>query len=331
MANSLDRLTVNGELAVSGGLRATTAAIQTSLNVTTATMQNLTATSIRGNNLSISGTKNFVHTHPGDPAVDIVYSCLEGSEAGTFLRGSCALFNGEASIDLPEHFRLVTSSDNITVQVTQQGCDEEPTIFQVVEKSNTHIVVKGVTLQGGDPLHDLTILLTEFGAASKISKCFVVRMMKNRIDYPVRPRGAFKARMLALGAKSVRLWVGSGHEAPPLRRRSPRAGRARRGARRERRARAAAACLEPPLKRGALLPPAEQENAEAQLAEDDRVDRDIALVASEPTDHLRIGRRPGPLAEDAGVDQIFSPGLLMPAARSLDRSGRPAAACRPRA
>jgi hypothetical protein len=69
-------------------------------------------------NFAASGTKSFVQKHPEDPTKAIVYVCLEGGESGTYCRGSGRLVDGEARIDLPAHFPLVTSPDGITAQVT---------------------------------------------------------------------------------------------------------------------------------------------------------------------------------------------------------------------
>ena len=45
-------------------------------------------------------------------------------------------------------------------------------------------------------------------------------------------------------------------------------------------------------------------NAEANLAQDDGVDRYLTLVVPQPLDCIGIGRRPSGLAEDISVDQI---------------------------
>jgi hypothetical protein len=63
--------------------------------------------------------------------------------------------------------------------------------------------------------------------------------------------------------------------------------------------------VEPPLETGAPPPAGQQENAEAQLTEDDRIDDDFTLVLSEPVNHFGIGHLLGWLAEDVSVDKIF--------------------------
>jgi hypothetical protein len=74
-----------------------------------------------GGDLGVTGTKNFVQPHPTDSTKDIVYTCLEGPEAGTYARGSADLVDGEAVVVLPEHFGLVTGDAGLTVQVTPRG------------------------------------------------------------------------------------------------------------------------------------------------------------------------------------------------------------------
>jgi len=71
--------------------------------------------------LNVTGNKNFVQAHPTDPTKEIVYTCLEGPEAGTYVRGSAEVVNGQAVINLPESFGLVTSAEGLTVQLTPRG------------------------------------------------------------------------------------------------------------------------------------------------------------------------------------------------------------------
>jgi hypothetical protein len=104
------------------------------------------AYSIGSSNYGIlsNGTKNFVQEHPKDPSQAIVYAALEGGEAGTYYRGSAQLANGEAVIELPEHFSLVTEEEGLTVQVTPR---EDCNGLYVAQVTTTQIVVK--ELQGG--------------------------------------------------------------------------------------------------------------------------------------------------------------------------------------
>ena len=69
-------------------------------------------------------------------------------------------------------------------------------------------------------------------------------------------------------------------------------------------AKAAHARIEPVLEPGAFLPPTQKENSEPQFAENDGVDRDLALVLSQPFDRLGVGRRPRRLAENVDVAEV---------------------------
>jgi len=75
---------------------------------------------VAGNHF-VTGTKSFVQRHPHLPDRAIVYVCLEGGEAGTYCRGTASLLSGSVTIELPEHFTLVTAEEGITVQVTPMG------------------------------------------------------------------------------------------------------------------------------------------------------------------------------------------------------------------
>ncbi len=93
----------------------------------------------RAGNLYVSGTKSFVQPHPLEPSKEIVYVSLEGPEAGTYIRGTAQLIHGEAVIQLPEHFGMVTNEEGLTVQLTPRGnCNG----LYVEEVSTKQIVVK---------------------------------------------------------------------------------------------------------------------------------------------------------------------------------------------
>jgi len=74
-----------------------------------------------GGNIGATGTKSFVEPHPTDAGLTITYVSLEGPEAGTYFRGRGKFQNGIARISVPEHFRLVTDPEGLTVQVTPIG------------------------------------------------------------------------------------------------------------------------------------------------------------------------------------------------------------------
>jgi len=97
-------------------------------------------------NLNVHGTKAFRMPHPDNPGLDIVYAALEGPEAGTYVRGTAELENGEAVILLPDHFAIATEAEGVTVQLTPLGNWLQ---LYVVEKSPTQIVVREVTGKSG--------------------------------------------------------------------------------------------------------------------------------------------------------------------------------------
>jgi hypothetical protein len=90
-------------------------------------------------NFSVTGTKSFVQAHPTDPKREIGYVALEGGEAGTYVRGSGQLQSGKAVLALPEHFRLVTESSGLTVQLTPRG---EWLQLYVVELDTAQLIVR---------------------------------------------------------------------------------------------------------------------------------------------------------------------------------------------
>src|SRR6266487_4571284 len=90
-------------------------------------------------NFSVTGTKAFVQAHPTDPNTEIVYVALEGGEAGTYVRGSGQLQSGKAVLALPEHFGLVTATQDLTVQLTPRG---EWLQLYVVELDTAQLVVR---------------------------------------------------------------------------------------------------------------------------------------------------------------------------------------------
>ena len=98
-----------------------------------------TASVVIAGGLEVSGLKNFVQPHPTDPSLEIVYVSLEGGEAGTYWRGTSELTDGEAIVELPEHFSLVTGSEGMTVQITPLG----PTSgLWIEERTPERIVVR---------------------------------------------------------------------------------------------------------------------------------------------------------------------------------------------
>jgi hypothetical protein len=101
---------------------------------------------IIGNILKDGGFCAFAEDHPYEHTKDIVYISLEGPEAGTYIRGTAELVNGEAVINLPEHFSMVTSEEGLTVQLTPVGKWLQ---LYVVKKSTNQIIVHEANGESG--------------------------------------------------------------------------------------------------------------------------------------------------------------------------------------
>ena len=92
-----------------------------------------------GGNIGATGAKYFLDPHPTDAGLVVGYISLEGPEAGTYFRGRARFQNGLARIPVPEHFRWVTDTEGLTVQITPIG---EMATFAVVKMDLNEIVVK---------------------------------------------------------------------------------------------------------------------------------------------------------------------------------------------
>jgi hypothetical protein len=105
------------------------------------------------NGLAGNGTKSFLEPHPTDPTKMIRYVSLEGPEAGTYFRGTGYVVHGQAVIDVPEDFRIVTDEEGLTVQLTPVGASASMYIAsegldQIVVRASRdvkfHYLVQGV-------------------------------------------------------------------------------------------------------------------------------------------------------------------------------------------
>ncbi len=82
---------------------------------------------IHGQELSISGSKNFMIDHPLDPEnKQLVHSTLEGPEVGVYYRGEAQLQNGQTEVVLPSYFEVLTRKENRTVLLTPKFDSNEP-------------------------------------------------------------------------------------------------------------------------------------------------------------------------------------------------------------
>lgn len=91
-----------------------------------------------------TGTVSFVEDYPGDSSKEIVYISLEGPEAGTYIRGTANCEDKEAIIIFPEHFRLVTSENGSTAQLTSHF---QPIDLFIKELTNEKLIV-GCNIDG---------------------------------------------------------------------------------------------------------------------------------------------------------------------------------------
>ena len=96
----------------------------------------------------VADIKSFRVAHPDKPDTDIVYAAIEGPEAAAYVRGSAHLSNGEAVIDLPEHFTSVASREGLTVQLTPNSVTSLG--LAVEEKSIERIIVRELSNGKGD-------------------------------------------------------------------------------------------------------------------------------------------------------------------------------------
>lgn len=123
--------------------------------------------------LSGSGAKSFVQNHPADPSREIVYTALEGDEAGTYTRGTARLAGGVARVRLGETFAWVTNPDvGITVHLTPRS----PGASLWVESATAaELVVRAAEGSAPDALFDFMVMGLRLGFEERS---------------PVRPRTA---------------------------------------------------------------------------------------------------------------------------------------------
>jgi len=71
-----------------------------------------------GRGIVFGDMKPFRLAHPYLSDQEIWYTCIEGPEAGAYVRGTAKLLNGKASIVFPEHFQIVAQENGMTVTLT---------------------------------------------------------------------------------------------------------------------------------------------------------------------------------------------------------------------
>jgi hypothetical protein len=122
-------------------------------------------------NLMVEGTKNFVQAvdTPQGPK-QVAYNAVESGKARTEASGISELADGEATVELPDHFGMVTSDDeDLVVQITAYA--DEAVQPQVVEQSTDHIVVE----EFGDEREEYTFAYTVKGVREGFEDQPVIR------------------------------------------------------------------------------------------------------------------------------------------------------------
>jgi len=71
--------------------------------------------------VTAGGARPFVAPYPGDAGKQIVFVATEADETLTMTRGRGRFQRGLARIALPEHFRLITEPEGLSIQVTPIG------------------------------------------------------------------------------------------------------------------------------------------------------------------------------------------------------------------
>jgi hypothetical protein len=103
-----------------------------------------------------SGSKSWVNPDPEDPGQSIAYVTIESGENLTYCRGTARLEDGHAEVELPDHFRKVTSPDHpITVQLTPGSAKSMG--LAVTYKSNSRIKVDELYEGKGNYSFDYTV------------------------------------------------------------------------------------------------------------------------------------------------------------------------------
>ena len=129
--------------------------------------------------------KNFAQNHPEDPSKVIVYTALEGDEAGIYTRGTARLTNGSARIALGETFRFVTNPEiGLTAFLTPRG---EWSDLYVESLSPSELVVRSRDRRGNG-VFDYAVLGLRIG----YEELSVVREKEH--DFALPPAGTLEQR-----------------------------------------------------------------------------------------------------------------------------------------
>ena len=142
-----------------------------------------------------TGTKSFVEPHPTDPSQIIRYVSLEGNEAGTYFRGRGKFQNGLAVIDVPEDFRIVTSPEGLSVQVTPIGQRASVAVESI---GLDRIVVRGSrNVEFFYTVNGVRLAYADFEPLAPDDKTIVPRSAKDSI--PASYPSVIRERLIANG------------------------------------------------------------------------------------------------------------------------------------
>ena len=105
-----------------------------------------------------------VVSHPNKSNLEIVYPSIVGPEAISLVRGTSKLVNGEAVVDVPDHYRAINDMTSMTVVLTPLSADTYG--LAVVEKTTTGFRVKELAKGKGQFKFDWEVKCTLKGKDS---------------------------------------------------------------------------------------------------------------------------------------------------------------------
>ena len=97
----------------------------------------VTAPTFQGN-INVQSWKGFDIKHPNKENHRLRHICLEGPEAGVYIRGR---LTGSSTIDLPEYWKGLIDLESITVSLTQIGSSQD-LIIEGLEDWGTKVKVR---------------------------------------------------------------------------------------------------------------------------------------------------------------------------------------------
>ena len=97
----------------------------------------VTATTFQGS-INVQSWKGFDIKHPNKENHRLRHICLEGPEAGVYVRGR---LTGSSTIDLPEYWKGLIDLESITVSLTQIGSSQD-LIVEGLEDWGTKVKVR---------------------------------------------------------------------------------------------------------------------------------------------------------------------------------------------